>query len=189
MYENELSEGMGSVKDFNNYGAHLYLTRAQAVAFLQRLSTKEVTTFRGIPSNVAPDEILGVVNPIYDGTKEEVIPTYTGAIYDKAKELAEEHGYKYDATLGGSVALRDKTTNRTIIQKTSDGYYESPNDKKDILYELLKVGENISDSTLAKVKKAVEENINKNRVTVNIDGKRYDINVNTISNKLVINTY
>ena len=63
MYENDLSGGFDSTKrNYETYGADQYLTRAQAVAFMQRLSKAGITTFRGEESPISDGRELGSIS-------------------------------------------------------------------------------------------------------------------------------
>ena len=63
MYENDLSGGFDSTKrNYETYGADQYLTRAQAVAFMQRLSKAGITTFRGKESPISDGRELGSIS-------------------------------------------------------------------------------------------------------------------------------
>lgn len=183
MYENELSEGMGNVKDFANYGADLYLTRAQATAFLQRLSTKPVTTFRGIPSQVAADEILGIKNPVFDGTKEEG----NNRIHNVGKELADKYGFKADTSHPEATSLRDKNTNLKVIGYYQ-GNYTSKMDHLEMTLEMIQQIEGLN----AEEMKLVRDTINKDLADpagykfTNIKGNRVQVNASKNANTLSI---
>jgi len=70
MYENDLSGGFdANLKNFQTYGADKLLTRAQAVAFMQRLGDAGVTTFRGEPAPISDGRTLGSIK----GTQQKTV--------------------------------------------------------------------------------------------------------------------
>jgi len=70
MYENDLSGGFdANLKNFQTYGADKLLTRAQAVAFMQRLDGAGVTTFRGETAPVSDGRTLGNIK----GTQQKTV--------------------------------------------------------------------------------------------------------------------
>lgn len=116
MYENDLSNGKGTVKDFENYDAYGPMKRAEAAAFLNRLSDANVTTFKGVPSSVNADEILGIVSPVYktpDNTNE-------AEFLKIGEEIAKKYGYEIDKGKE-SFQLDSNEGERIIMHGKSNG--------------------------------------------------------------------
>ena len=67
LYENDLSFGkIDGRLDFESYDSKSAVKRAEAVAFLQRLDSVGITTFKGKPSSVKGSDMAGIKDvPIY----------------------------------------------------------------------------------------------------------------------------
>ena len=131
MYENDLSGGFDSTKrNYETYGADQYLTRAQAVAFMQRLSKAGITTFRGEESPISDGRELGSISgePLtVEDVGEPDWSKFTPEGYEVPKEpqVPKQSGRKYDDfyPVDYSEAPRGRYADKEPITET---YYYPP---------------------------------------------------------------
>ena len=108
LYENDLSYGkIEGRRDFESYDSKTAVTRAEAIAFLQRLDSVGVTTFKGKPSPVSDSDIVGIKDIPKDPTvitdkdfddlaKEKGIVNDIPKDYAYAKKIADKYDKKFD---------------------------------------------------------------------------------------------
>lgn len=172
LYENDLSFGkIDGRLDFESYDAKSAVKRAEAVAFLQRLDSVGITTFKGKPSPVSGSDMAGIKDVPKDPTvitdkdfddlaKEKGIePKANRSRYDFANKVADKYGYTVGDFSTG-VGLRDKDNNTALVyEDTGVHYLEVYNyhKNKNALFDLLKgLGDNIDPK---EIDKAVAEHM------------------------------
>ena len=113
MYENDLSNGLISGEmTFESYGADKAVTREQIPAFFKRLAEKGHTTFMGKTSEVAGNEIVGIVGVPQDKTE------ITDKMFDDlAKKKGITNPTKPSGTLSGKIANGDFSGGKSIADK------------------------------------------------------------------------
>ena len=109
LYENDLSFGkIDGRLDFESYDAKSAVKRAEAVAFLQRLDSVGITTFKGKPSPVSGSDMAGIKDVPKDPTvitdkdfddlaKEKGIVNDIPKDYAYAKKIADKYGKNLDS--------------------------------------------------------------------------------------------
>lgn len=113
LYENDLSDGKISGRlDFESYDKDSAVKRAEAVAFLRRLETKGVTTFKGKPSTVGAREIGGIKGV----AKDETVITD-----EDFKKLAEEKGIKQVEKNNSSYGFANKVADKYGLKVDDSG--------------------------------------------------------------------
>ena len=172
LYENDLSFGkIDGRLDFESYDSKSAVKRAEAVAFLQRLDSVGITTFRGNPSPVSGSDMAGIKDVPKDPTvitdkdfddlaKEKgVEPKANRSRYDFANKVADKYGYTVGDFSTG-VGMRDKDNNTALVyEDTGVHYLEVYNyhKNKNALFDLLKgLGDNIDPK---EIDKAVAEHM------------------------------
>jgi hypothetical protein len=170
LYENDLSDGKISGRlDFESYDKDSAVKRAEAVAFLRRLETKGITTFKGRPSTVGAREMGGIKGVAKDDTvitdedfkklaeEKGIKPVEkNNSSYAFANKVADKYGLKVDDGGSTGFSLRDKTTNDSIINYTevSVGFNIHFNDYKEnkpLILDLLKSTGRFTDSDIKEV--------------------------------------
>ena len=150
MYENDLSNGMiPGVKTFESYGAKEFLTRAQATAFLKRLSEKKVTTFRGVESPVKGNEMGGINNGGLKFTDEK-------DFHKAAETVAAKYGFTAEKASEG-VQLRNSQNKVTVAY--SNGSYRSTKEYYNVTIDLIQSIENLSSSSMSTIKASLDESL------------------------------
>ena len=108
LYENDLSFGkIDGRLDFESYDAKSAVKRAEAVAFLQRLDSVGITTFKGKPSPVSGSDMAGIKDVPKDPTvitdkdfddlaKEKGVVNDVPKDYAYAKKIADKYGKKFE---------------------------------------------------------------------------------------------
>jgi len=191
MYENDLSNGLISGEmTFESYGADKAVTREQIPAFFKRLAEKGHTTFMGKTSEVAGNEIVGIVGVPQDKTeitdkmfddlaKKKGITnptkpsgTLSGKIangdFSGGKSIADKYGLKYDG-YGSGFGLKNKDDNKTIFaydQGSREGLFSISMAKydKQLLTDTLKLTGKFSDNEITKVIEIIEKEHFKNKI-------------------------
>jgi len=172
LYENDLSYGkIEGRRDFESYDSKTAVTRAEAVAFLQRLDSIGVTTFKGKPSPVSGSDMAGIKDVPKDPTvitdkdfdnlaKEKGIePKANRSRYDFANKVADKYGYTVGDFSTG-VEMRDKDNNTALVYQDKGYHYleiYNYHKNKNALFDLLKgLGDNIDPK---EIDKAVAEHM------------------------------
>lgn len=174
LYENDLSDGKISGRlDFESYDKDSAVKRAEAVAFLRRLETKGITTFKGRPSTVGAREMGGIKGVAKDDTviKDEDFKKLAeekgikpveknNSSYAFANKVADKYGLKVDDG-GEGFSLKDKTTNASIITyyPHSVGFdicFYDYKENKTLIIDLLKSTGRFTDSDIKEVINIIE---------------------------------
>ena len=172
LYENDLSYGkIEGRRDFESYDSKTAVTRAEAVAFLQRLDSIGVTTFKGKPSPVSGSDMAGIKDVPKDPTvitdkdfdnlaKEKGIePKANRSRYDFANKVADKYGYTVGDFSTG-VEMRDKDNNTALVYQDKGYHYleiYNYHKNKNALFDLLVgLGDNIDPK---EIDKAVAEHM------------------------------
>lgn len=118
LYENDLSFGkIDGRLDFESYDVKSAVKRAEAVAFLQRLDSVGVTTFKGKPSPVSGSDMAGIKDVPKDPTvitdkdfedlaKEKGIVNDIPKEYAYAKKIADKYGKTLDTSGNTGYSIR-----------------------------------------------------------------------------------
>ncbi|WP_352405057.1 S-layer homology domain-containing protein [Sporanaerobacter acetigenes] len=194
LYENDLSDGKISGRlDFESYDKDSAVKRAEAVAFLRRLETKGVTTFKGKPSTVGAREMGGIKGVPKDETvvtdedfkklaEEKGIKQVekNNSSYAFANKVADKYGLKVDdgGDPGTGFELKEKSTNRTIISYTDDStgfniFFEDYKENKPLIIDLLKSTGRFTDSDIKEVINIIEVKHMKDKVPQYYDFGKY----------------
>lgn len=189
MYENDLSNGLISGEmTFESYGADKAVTREQIPAFFKRLAEKGHTTFMGKTSEVAGNEIVGIVGVPQDKTeitdkmfddlaKKKGINnptkpsgTLSGKIangdFSGGKSIADKYGGKFDSYSRGFHIIKDGKTLLAYSQDSREGLFliSMDNYDKQILTDTLKLTGKFSDNEITKVIEIIEKEHFKNKI-------------------------
>ena len=176
LYENNLSNGNITGRlDFESYEKDRAVKRAEAVAFLQRLDEKGITTFKGKPSDVKGRDIAGINEVPKDTTiitdedfkklaeDKGVTPgegeTATSK-YSWVNPVADKYKLKIDA-VDTDFNLKDKKNNNTILSYDQDsvGFNITIHDykeNKDLLIDVLKATGRFTDKGIKDVINIIE---------------------------------
>lgn len=189
MYENDLSNGLISGElTFESYGADKAVTREQIPAFFKRLAEKGHTTFMGKTSEVAGNEIVGIVGVPQDKTeitdkmfddlaKEKRITnptkpsgTLSGKIangdFSGGKSIADKYGGKFDSYSRGFEIIKDGKNILAYYQESREGLFSisMANYDKQLLTDTLKLTGKFSDNEITKVIEIIEKEHFKNKI-------------------------
>jgi len=108
MYENNLSNGRGEIKDFESFGAFAFLTRAEAAIIFNAMGHNKKVVFKGIHSDISNGKIVTAV--LY---RSQALPVFSvlspkgryslfqGKTYINSMEdisLAEQYGRQFPNT-------------------------------------------------------------------------------------------
>lgn len=168
MYENDLSNGLiPGVKTFESYGAKEFLTRAQATAFLKRLSEKKVTTFRGVESPVKGNEMGGINNGGLKFVDEK-------DFHKAAETVAAKHGFT--TTKSTELVQIRNTQNRVTAAYSDSGYYRSSKDYREVTLELMQYIENMSKSDIDVIRTTLSQSLKDREIKhITVGNKRLQV--------------
>ena len=174
LYENDLSNGSITGRlDFESYEKDRAVKRAEAVAFLQRLDEKGITTFKGKPSDVKGRDIAGINGVSKDTTvitdedfkklaKDKGITLgedeTNSTKYSWVKPVADKYNLKIDDSASVGFSLKDKNTILRYTEQTIGFVVNLYNYKenKNLLLDVLRATGKFTESNIKEVVNIIE---------------------------------
>lgn len=157
LYENELSTGkIAGRLDFESYDAKAALTRAEAVAFLQRLDDVGITTFKGQSSGVAADEMGGIKDVPKDNSPVD-FNDFKEDDFEYARKIADKHGRIFDS-FENVYAIKNNEGLVRYTHSSDTGFTIHVNNysvDKDIFMDVLR-GRGLSEKSIGEIIHIIE---------------------------------